>query len=227
MLNNVKWLGHAAFQVTTKKGTKVMVDPWISQNPCCPVEIEELEQPDILLITHDHGDHLGDSQQLAEKAVIISQPELAAALQEEWKMPSDNFMAMNTGGTVEVMGVRITMVQAFHTSKLGSPVGFILTLEDQTTIYHAGDTSLFSSMELFGSLYPIDLALLPVGGFYTMDPVQAARAVKLLQPKAVIPMHYKTFPVLIEDPAPFFELVKRESPAVKVHLLSPGEDVQL
>lgn len=226
MGNKIRFLGHAAFQITTKKGKTILMDPWITQNPSCPVELDAVDPADIILITHDHFDHLGDARELSTKGVTISHPELLVKLQEDWECPPERFMRMNTGGTLEVEGIQITMVQAFHSSTHGHPVGFILTLEDGTTLYHAGDTGIFSSMALLGSLYPLDLALLPVGGVFTMDPVQAAKAVELLKPKAVIPMHYKTFPVLIADPAPFVERVKKTAPKVEVYVLAFGEEME-
>lgn len=226
-MNKVEWLGHATFQITTSEGTRILIDPWISENPSSPVHLDDLKDPHLVLITHDHFDHLGDVGEVASLAMTIGQPELIGYLKDEYGLKEENTTGMNTGGTVEVKGIQITMVQAFHSSSHGSPTGFIITLEDGKTIYHAGDTAIYSSMELYGSLYPLDLALLPVGGFFTMDPLQAAKAVELLRPKVVIPMHYKTFPVLVQEANSFADLVKQGSSTAEVVILEPGESWEL
>ncbi len=116
------------------------------------------------------------------------------------------------------------MTQALHSSETGVPTGYIIKLEDGTTIYHAGDTGIFKSMELLGELYNIDIALLPIGSCFTMDPLQAAHAVKMIKPKKVIPMHYKTFPILEQDASRFVSLVKEKAPDVEVIVLDPGQE---
>ena len=132
-------------------------------------------------------------------------------------------IGFNIGGTIEVKGVRVTMTQAFHTSESGAPAGYVVTMPDGFTFYHAGDTGLFSSMELIGSLYPLDLALLPVGGFFTMDGLQAAHAARLLKPKAVIPMHWGTFPVLAKDTSAFASHLASVAPDVRLVSMKPGD----
>ena len=136
-------------------------------------------------------------------------------------------MGMNIGGSVTIEGITITMTQAFHSSGTGAPSGYIIKLEDGTVIYHAGDTGIFDSMRLLGELYRINLALLPVGSVFTMDPQQAARALTLLKPKRVIPMHYKTFPILEQSADRFVELARKEAPEVKVLVLEPGQEYTL
>ncbi len=133
---------------------------------------------------------------------------------------------MNTGGTSEVDGVFITMTQAFH-SGTSNPNGYVVKLEDGKTIYHAGDTGIFSSMEILGDIYGIDLAMLPIGSVFTMDPLQAAVAAKMLKCKKVIPMHYKTFPFLVSDPSSFVQLAQEKAPGVEVVPLNPGEECEL
>jgi len=119
------------------------------------------------------------------------------------------------------------MIQAFHSSQTGNPAGYIVKLEDGYSIYHAGDTGIFSSMKLLGDLFTIDLALLPIGGVFTMDPVQASVAAKLLEAKAVIPMHYKTFPILEQDASSFAEIMKKEASDIQVVILDPGQEHML
>ena len=122
---------------------------------------------------------------------------------------------MNIGGTVTVRDVKVTMTQAVHSSAAGTPCGFIVTLEDGTVIYHAGDTGIFASMKLFGELYDLDVALLPIGSAFVMDPLQAAKALQLLQPKIAIPMHYKTFAALEQSPDSFLTLPEKKHPKWK------------
>ena len=219
----IKWLGHAAFQITTAQGQHIYIDPWLEGNPSCPVAKEDLEPADLVLVTHDHHDHLGDAAALLEEggAVAAGQPELIGQL-EEAGVPTEKLVGMNIGGSLEAAGVVVTMTQAFHSAAQGTPVGYILTLPEGTVIYHAGDTGIFGDMELLGELYDIDVALLPIGSVFTMDPHQAAMAVELLSPQLVIPMHYGTFPALVQDADEFTQLVGERTPEVKVIALEPG-----
>ena len=131
---------------------------------------------------------------------------------------------MNIGGNLLYEGITVIMTQAFHSSETGAPCGYIIKLEDGTTLYHAGDTGIFDSMRTFGELYGIDVAMLPVGSVFTMDSLQAAWASKMIAPRLVIPMHYKTFPILLQDPQAFVEMVAREAPGLEVAALKPGEE---
>lgn len=231
MSNRVRFLGHAAFQIITSGGKKILIDPWITGNPACPVKREDLKAPDLVLVTHDHADHIGeDIPFLVEgsEAIILTQPEVLGKLKEAG-IPESNFIfgsGMNIGGTVEVAGIEVTMVQASHSSEVGSPCGFIITTEDGKRIYHAGDTGIFAEMKLFGEIYPLDLALLPIGSVFVMDPMQAAWAVELLKPKKVVPMHYKTFPILVQNADEFVRLAKERAPDVEVHVLEPGQAIE-
>ncbi|MDY7001288.1 MAG: MBL fold metallo-hydrolase, partial [Thermodesulfobacteriota bacterium] len=131
------------------------------------------------------------------------------------------------GGTIQVKDINITMTQAFHSSNSGAPAGYILTLEDGYTIYHAGDTGIFFSMGIWGALHPMDLALLPIGGVFTMDPAQAALACKLLQCKKVVPMHWGTFPVLEQDTSAFAQYLEKTAPETGLLDMEPGQSVEL
>ncbi len=232
MSHSVKWLGHSACQITSASGCVILIDPWITDNPSCPVSKEDIGKVDIILLTHDHFDHMGtDIPYLVNgtNAVIIAQPELVGVLQE-CEVSAENIifgMGMNIGGQVEVAGVKVTMTQAFHSGTAGSAVGFIIILEDGKTIYHAGDTGIFASMELLGKIYPIDLALLPIGSVFVMDPLQAAYSLTLLKPDKVIPIHYKTFPILVQDASEFIKLAGEKAPEVKVEALQPGQELLL
>jgi len=229
MNNTVKWLGHAACQITTAQGKVILIDPWITDNPSCPIKKEDLTKVDLILVTHNHFDHMGlDIPYLvnATGATVIVQPELAGQLQADGVNTANIIygMGMNIGGTVEVAGIKVTMTQAFHS---GNPVGFIVRLEDGTTIYHAGDTGIFESMRLLGEIYQIDLALLPIGSVFVMDPLQAAISLTLLKPKKVMPIHYRTFPILVQDAGEFIKLANEKSPGVEVAAIEPGQEIQL
>ena len=184
----------------------------------------EIKQADIVYVTHDHADHLGDALSICKRtnATFVSVIDLAAYAEEQ---DVKKIFGLNIGGSMEIDSVRLTMVQAFHTAVRGAPTGVIVEGEGKA-VYHAGDTGLFGDMRLFGEIYKLDLALLPIGGYYTMDAKQAAEATKLLNPKAVIPMHYKTFPVIAQSADEFAKIVKEKTPKVRVVALKPGESYQ-
>jgi len=228
----VKSLGHAGFQITSEKGKIIIVDPWLTGNPLAPCKSEKIVKADFVLVTHDHFDHVADAAGIvkATGAVLIGAPETVGRLKQEAQIPDAQIvygMGMNIGGTVKFDDIAVTMTQAFHSSQTASPVGYIIKLENGYTIYHAGDTGIFSSMKILGELYKIDLALLPIGGVFTMDPVQAAMAAKLLGTGKVIPMHYKTFPILEQDASSFREIMKKDLPAVGVVVVEPGQEVSV
>ncbi|RJP15638.1 MAG: metal-dependent hydrolase [Candidatus Abyssobacteria bacterium SURF_5] len=229
----VKWNGHANFEVTSANGKKILIDPWFEGNPSCPTPLSEVYSADYILVTHDHFDHLGNTVEIAQKtkAVVVGIVETMARLQSELGVAPEQIVnggyGMNIGGTVNLDGIRVTLTQAFHSSASGQPCGMIVRLENGKTIYHAGDTGIFATMATLGEMYKIDLALLPVGSCFTMDPFQAAYALTLLKPKAVIPMHYQSFPILEPDAAGFEKLAKEKAPKVKVVTLSPGQEYKL
>jgi L-ascorbate metabolism protein UlaG (beta-lactamase superfamily) len=219
----ITWFGHAAFKIEIA-GKTVLIDPWLDGNPASPVKASEIERADIVYVTHDHGDHLGEAFQICKRtnAVFVATFELGNYAEENGVK---NVVGLNIGGSAEIRGVKLYMVQAFHTSPRGAPTGVIVEGEGKT-VYHAGDTGLFGDMRLIGELYKLDLALIPVGGYYTMGALEAAEAVKMLKPKAVIPMHYKTFPVLAQSASEFAEKVREKASKVKVVVLNPGESYQ-
>ena len=227
---SLKWLGHSGFIIKSPEGKTIIIDPWIVNNPVCPIKLDDITAADIMLVTHDHFDHLGNAAEIVKKtgATLVAAPETAGKFQSQMGVPSENVIfggyGMNIGGSAEIKGVTITMTQAVHSSETASPTGYILKLEDGTSIYHAGDTGIFESMRLLGELYRLDLALLPIGGVFTMDPFQASKALTLLNPKIAIPMHYKTFPVLEQDANRFVELARKESPKVRIVVLEPGQE---
>ncbi len=229
----VKWHGHANFEITSANGKKILIDPWFEGNPSCVTPLSDVKDIDYILITHDHFDHMGQAVEIAQstKATLVGLVETMAKLQGEMGIPPEQVVnggfGMNIGGTATLDGIKVTMTQAFHSSATGNPSGFIVTLENGKRIYHAGDTGIFGTMATLGEMYKLDLALLPVGSCFTMDPYQAAHALTLLKPKAVIPMHYQTFPILEPDAGGFVKLAKEKAPDVKVVTLSPGEEYKL
>ena len=219
----ITWFGHASFKIEIG-GRIILIDPWFDGNPASPIKASEIDRADIVYVTHDHGDHLGDALNICKRtnATFVSTFELGNYASENGVK---DVIGLNIGGCAEVKGVKIYMVQAFHTCSRGSPTGVVVEAEGKI-VYHAGDTGLFGDMKLIGQLYKLDVALLPIGGFYTMGALEAAEAVRLLKPKAVIPMHYKTFPVLAQSAEDFVKKVKGKAAKVKVVVLNPGESYQ-
>ena len=219
----IRWLGHAGFEIELE-GKIVLVDPWLNGNPKAACKPSEIERADIVCVTHDHGDHMGDSVEICKRtgAVFLGTYELASQAQKNGVKEA---MGFNIGGTVNVKGINVTMVQAFHTCGSGAPTGFIIRGEGKT-VYHAGDTGIFGDMKLIGEIYKPDVALLPIGDYYTMGALQASEAVKLIKPKIVVPMHYMTFPVLAQSADEFVDLVKEKTPEVRVVVLNPGESFE-
>ncbi len=221
----LRWLGHAAFEIELM-GRRILIDPWIS-NPNSPVTLGELGNVDFILVTHDHSDHLGEAVQIANKtnATVVAVFELAVHLAEREGVK--NTIGMNIGGPVKLTNeIEVYMTPAMHSSTHGSPVGFVIK-SPEAVIYHAGDTGLFNDMELIGRLYRPDIALLPIGGYFTMSPREAAYAVSLINPRAVVPMHYNTFPQIKQDPEEFRNLVESLAPHVRVYVMKPGDTLNL
>lgn len=228
MANTLRWLGHGAWQLTTSTGKVFLVDPWLNGNPVAAVKLEELPQADYVLVTHDHFDHASDVPAVVRQtgATFVAQPETTARYIEAG-VPKDKALAggsgMNIGGSVVLSGATVTMTDALHTSETGEPAGYILELEDGKVIYFAGDTAISSNMTLWGQLFDIDVAVLPVGGHFTMDGRQAAHALRLLKAKTAVPTHYKTFPLLAQSADDFVEHAKHQAPGAKVQVLEVGE----
>ena len=224
-MSDITWFGHSAFKISAP-GAQVIIDPFFA--PSAGVSSSAAGDVDIVLVTHDHGDHVGAAADICQAtgamlgAVVGTAHKAAAGLPDSQIL---NGIGFNIGGTVTHKGISVTMTQAFHTSDSGCPTGYIVRMPDGLTVYHAGDTCVFSGMELWGQLYDIDVALLPVGGVFTMDARQAALACKLLGCKAVVPMHWGTFPVLAQNAASFkVELERMKLPCRCVEM-APGETV--
>jgi len=215
----VKWYGHAAFEIQIDRKI-VVVDPWIS-NPKSPIRrVDELPKVDLIIVTHDHGDHLGEAVEIAKKnnCPIVSTYELANDLSKK----GVEGIGANIGGPIKIKDLIIILTPAMHSSTCGVPTGAIIRGEE-ATIYHAGDTGIFATMELIGKMYSIDIAMLPIGGHFTMGPYEAAWATKILNPKVVIPMHYQTFPVISGSPEEFEKYLKELGVSTKLVVLKPGD----
>ncbi len=220
----ITYLGHASFKVESD-GKIVYVDPWLN-GPTSPIKVKDVDKADLVLVTHDHGDHgYQEAIEICKKtgAYFIAINELGIQAKSAGL---ENVHTLNIGGSVDVGGVEVTLVQAFHSCGVGAPTGFIVKFPGGT-FYHPGDTGIFTTMELFGELYDIDLFMAPIGSYYVMDENQAALATKLVKPKVVIPMHYDTFPVIKADTTMFEKLVAEKSPETKVITMTPGESTDI
>ncbi len=227
---SITWHGHSNFQIATPS-CNIVIDPFFTHNPCATVGVDSMVKPDMVLLTHLHGDHEGDIVAICQKhkAMVGAVVGLGEALIAKG-VPAEqivNGIGFNIGGTISINGVLVTMTEAFHSSEAGVPTGFIITLPTGYTIYHAGDTGVFANMATWGTLYPIDLALLPIGGVFTMDAKQAAYAAKLLGTKAVIPMHYGTFPLLAQNATAFQQELNKTAPLCSCICMQPGQKVAL
>jgi L-ascorbate metabolism protein UlaG (beta-lactamase superfamily) len=226
----VKWFGHSAFQIKAGEWT-ILIDPFFTGNPATNVKPDELN-PQFILVTHGHGDHLGDAIPIAKRsgATIIGPNELAVYCEK----CGAKVRNMHIGGAAEFPFGKVKLTQAIHGSAkidekgnvvyLGIPCGFIVEIEGKR-IYHAGDTALFGDMKLIGERHPLDLALLPIGDNFTMGPEDAAYALTLLKPKIAVPMHYGTWPIISGSPEKFAEL-GAESGA-KIIIMKPGEEIEI
>ena len=225
----ITWLGHGTFLLTSPGGVRILIDPWLAENPACPEAFRKAFPVDLILVTHGHSDHVGDLVVAARttKAPVVGIFELCGWLESKG---IKDVRAMNKGGSLGVGGIGLTMVEAQHSSAivedgrlmyLGEPAGYVIRFEDGLVAYFAGDTGLFGDMRLIGEFYRPTLAFLPIGDRFTMGPETAARACELLGVRRVVPMHFGTFPILTGTPERFRELV--EPKGVEVVRLAPGD----
>src|SRR3972149_2668064 len=228
----IRWFGHSGFSVQDPSGKTVLIDPWLTGNPSAPGGFEVIARADFILLTHDHFDHASDAAALAKQtgALIVGIFELAVDLKAKG-VPESQILhggiGMNVGGTVVLDGFSFTMTEASHSGSLGSPAGYVIRTPSGATVYHSGDTGIFAGMSLIGELYPIDVALLPIGSVFTMDYRQAAKAASLLPAKTGIPMHFGTFPILQPNADRFVAEMKKVAPGTRVVVLKPGEETAI
>lgn len=215
-------IGHACVLLEGNKN--VLIDPFITGNPAAKLSLEQIPKLDYILTTHDHDDHFGpDGINLAQRdgATLVSIFDIAQ--RDDVKQSGIKTVGMNIGGTWVQDDLSVSLTPAVHSSKNGSPVGVVVKM-DGKTIYHAGDTALFSDMRLIPELFgALDVAFLPIGGHFTMDEKAAARAVEILQPQLTIPIHYNTWPPIQADPQKFVELCGN----FQVKIVEPGQALEL
>lgn len=230
----LRWWGHAFFEFVTDEGKVILFDPWTAEdgNPTCPENNEAFDTADLVLVSHDHLDHAVSAVTICQKtgALLGGIVQTVGRLSEEGvaaEQVVNAGMGFNVGGGVDLGWCQVISVPAFHSSDTGCACGLIVRTSDGTTIYHAGDTSIFGDMALLARLYPMDAALLPIGGVFTMDPAQAAEAAAMLKPKIVIPMHFGSFPVIVERADEFVDLCHQVAPEVRVVVLEPRESTSL
>lgn len=237
----ITWFGHAAFRVETPSGKSILIDPWLT-NPTNPNGKSDVKSvaADLILVTHGHSDHVGDAAEIAKrtKAKLVATYDLGAAIIDAG-FPKDQFgmdTGGNTGGTIQALGgeVAITFVPAVHSSGVGdkhayggNPGGFVVAIKGGPTLYHTGDTDVFADMALVGKFAKVDVMLACIGGHFTMDPVRAAEAVRLVRPRQVVPMHFGTFPALAGTPAALGAALQKARVRTKVTEIKIGQSITL
>jgi L-ascorbate metabolism protein UlaG (beta-lactamase superfamily) len=214
----ITFLGHSGFMIDS--GIKLVIDPFLTGNPKAGLDASTLTKVDVLLVTHSHPDHLGDAYAIVKKtgATLVSTHDVAVGGEIAGE-------GMNFGGTMTLRGISITMVKAEHAVGVSDSAGFVWS-QGGKVFYHMGDTSLFSDMKLLAEIYKPEILFIPIGDRYTMNPKEAVMATSWIKPKIVIPMHFGTFPFLIQDPAEFKSLCESTCD-VKVVILDPGNSLDL
>lgn len=231
----ITWLGHATVLIETAVGTRILIDPFIAQNPSYPKEFKLPEGIELMLLTHGHSDHISDAVDVAQRsgAMVVANHEIVRWLASKGVKKA---AGINFGGSYKFKDVTATMVDAKHSSGIedggaliyaGNPAGFVVTIEGGPVLYHAGDTCAFTDMKIIRELYAPQIAMLPIGDHYTMGPKEAALAVEFLGVKTVLPIHFGTFPLLTGNPEALKKaLAARGLKDVEVIEAAPGTPIQ-
>ncbi len=229
---SITWLGHATVLYRSEKGRSVLVDAWVDQNPACPAGAKDLKSLDLLLLTHGHFDHFDDCVALAKKY----KPDVGCNFEISQYLGLkgvEKVHGFNKGGTITLHGIRVTMVHAVHSSSIreggafypgGEACGYVIEFENGTRVYHAGDTAVHSDMKLVGEIYRPRIAVLPIGDLFTMAPLEAAVAARMVGARFIVPVHHSTFPVLTGTPGELRDRLKDRTD-IEVLELKPGETV--
>ncbi len=233
MSATITWLGHATVQLTLPDERVILIDPWLADNPACPDALKKVSRCDMILLTHGHADHTGDVRALVEAfdPPVIANFELCTAFERH--IGKGRYTGMNTGGTATVEGVAVTLTAAFHSSSVdfddvvqyaGMPNGLVVSVDGVAKVYHAGDTDVFGDMKLIEQLHKPAVCMLPIGDHFTMGAKGAALAAEMLNPTAILPLHYRSFPMLAQSADAFREAL---APSLKERLFVPEVGEQL
>ncbi len=241
------WYGQSAYKIVTPAGKVLLIDPWIRnpKNPNAEKDISDLNRVDLIFLSHGHGDHVGDAVEIGKKsgAKLACGFDLSSAVRLGLGYPAEQATGETAGligGKVTLLGgdVTMTLTPAFHGSGVsadessppiygGMPTGIVLQIQDGPCLYHTGDTDIFSDMSLIGRFNEVDVMLACIGDHFTMGPERAAAAVKLVNPRMVIPMHFGTFPLLTGTPEAFGEALKKEDSNAELRVMEIGQTISL